>query len=394
MTEEETDGRALRSRLPKASPQQLPAIDAIAPDREIKASLWEADRLFDRLAGALAVLPASDSFRRMQLRSEVAAAGILDGETVSLPDLLAIEAKLLSSEHRPDVGRALRAVRSVEPVLAAGSNRTLDPDALAVGVAEVAQSRGLAATEQPGSGADSLETVLRSHGMRSHLHEMVGVAITQARIEITGPFGPTNGLAGRLVSTVLLARHCGVPLGHLRFFLRDEEEYRRNLGSILRSMSWENWVRFFLRRVCESAAECVNVAARFVAMRERHRLALATNLGYAVSKGLVVLDRLCRCPLVTVADVQGITGTSYVAANTLVGRLVDLGILEEVTGFRRNRVFCYSGYTPLFDTPGPSPGRGRPATKPAGPERVAGPAHAGQPPALRRGSIPISDHLL
>ena len=53
-------------------------------------------------------------------------------------------------------------------------------------------------------------------------------------------------------------------------------------------------------------------------------------------------------PIVAVADVQAWTGTTYAAANAMVARLVDLGILEEFTGHARNRWFRYAPYIALF----------------------------------------------
>lgn len=57
-------------------------------------------------------------------------------------------------------------------------------------------------------------------------------------------------------------------------------------------------------------------------------------------------------PIVSVADVQALTTTTYTAANNLVSRLVELGVLVEATGYRRNRLFRYQAYIELFGEPG------------------------------------------
>jgi Fic family protein len=61
-----------------------------------------------------------------------------------------------------------------------------------------------------------------------------------------------------------------------------------------------------------------------------------------------VLERLFDRPILSVADVQALTGTTYAAANTLVARLVKLGILLEMTGQARHRRFRYEPYVRLF----------------------------------------------
>lgn len=53
-------------------------------------------------------------------------------------------------------------------------------------------------------------------------------------------------------------------------------------------------------------------------------------------------------PIVSVKEVQEVIGTTYAAANGLVARLADLGILVEVTGYARNRRFRYEPYVRLF----------------------------------------------
>ncbi|HXG79032.1 MAG TPA: hypothetical protein VNJ31_06835, partial [Methyloceanibacter sp.] len=53
------------------------------------------------------------------------------------------------------------------------------------------------------------------------------------------------------------------------------------------------------------------------------------------------------------ADVQKLTGTTYAAANNLVSRLVQLGVLSEMTGYARNRRFRFAPYIALFNDAGP-----------------------------------------
>lgn len=61
-----------------------------------------------------------------------------------------------------------------------------------------------------------------------------------------------------------------------------------------------------------------------------------------------MLESLFDRPIVSVAEVQVLTWTTYTAANPLVARLVDLGILQEVTGFARSHRFRYEPFVRLF----------------------------------------------
>lgn len=83
-------------------------------------------------------------------------------------------------------------------------------------------------------------------------------------------------------------------------------------------------------------------------MREEHRAAITENLGRVAGNGHRVLESLFDRPIVSVAAVKELTGTSFAAANQLVARMTELGILREITGYSRNRRFRYEPYVRLF----------------------------------------------
>jgi hypothetical protein len=75
---------------------------------------------------------------------------------------------------------------------------------------------------------------------------------------------------------------------------------------------------------------------------------ITEKLGRGAGSGHPVLEALYVHPIISVAQVRTITGTTYVAANQLVHRLAELGILNESTGQRRHRRFAYDAYINLF----------------------------------------------
>ena len=96
------------------------------------------------------------------------------------------------------------------------------------------------------------------------------------------------------------------------------------------------------------AAEATGTARRIVAMREEHRALVTGNLGRATGRALTVLEGLYFRPIVNVNTVAQIASLSFARANALVGELELLGLLREMTGRRRNRVFSYEPYMALF----------------------------------------------
>jgi Fic family protein len=112
---------------------------------------------------------------------------------------------------------------------------------------------------------------------------------------------------------------------------------------------WEGWLAFFLRGVVEVAGEAAETARRILQLREEHRAAITAQLGRAAGNGHKVLEALFDRPIVSVNDVRQLTGTTFAAANSLVGRLATLGVLAEMTGYARNRRFRYAPYIALFN---------------------------------------------
>lgn len=83
-------------------------------------------------------------------------------------------------------------------------------------------------------------------------------------------------------------------------------------------------------------------------LREHHRAEITDRLGRAAANGHRVLESLFHRSIVSVAEVKELTGTTFAAANQLVARMTELGILLEITDCRRNRWFRYEPYVRLF----------------------------------------------
>ena len=126
-------------------------------------------------------------------------------------------------------------------------------------------------------------------------------------------------------------------------------EYYERLQAVHDTGDWEGWLAFFLRGVAEVSAEATETVRRILTLREEHRSRVTEHLGRAAANGHRVLEQLYRRPFVSVSDVQAMAGTAYRAANRLVARLVEIGILEEITGDRRNRVYRYNPYLQILE---------------------------------------------
>ena len=143
------------------------------------------------------------------------------------------------------------------------------------------------------------------------------------------------------------------PLLYLSLFLKQNRaEYYERLSGIRTRGDWEGWLTFFLTGVTATATDAVRVAAAVSEMRDRHvRLAASENLG---RYGVPLLDLLAEQPLVTVKYALERIGATPTTTGGLLDKMASLGIVEEVTGQKRNRVYRYSPFLDLFTHDEPS----------------------------------------
>jgi Fic family protein len=199
----------------------------------------------------------------------------------------------------------------------------------------------------------SLEKFLHAN---DGLPPLVKIALVHVQFETIHPFLDGNGRIGRLLITFLLTERKALhkPVLYLSHYFKEHRQaYYDQLQAVRMRGEWEEWLAFFLRGVTEVAAEAAETARRILLLREEHRRAITERLGRAAGNAHKVLESLFDRPIVSVNDVRKITGTTYAAANSLVLRLVEVGVLSEMTGYARNRRFRYAPYIALFNE-GPS----------------------------------------
>jgi Fic family protein len=186
---------------------------------------------------------------------------------------------------------------------------------------------------------------------------LVKVGLAHAQFETIHPFLDGNGRVGRLLITFLLCEREVLlkPVLYLSYyFKRHRQAYYDRLQTIRDGGDWEGWLAFFLRGVAEVSAQATETVRRILTLREDHRMLITEHLGHAAGNGHRVLEHLYEHPIISVEQVRRVTGTTYPAANQLVRRLVEQGILTEYTGQKRHRRFRYDAYIRLFDEPEPT----------------------------------------
>ncbi len=200
---------------------------------------------------------------------------------------------------------------------------------------------------------EALSDLERFVHSKDTLPALVRIGLAHAQFETIHPFLDGNGRVGRLLITFLLCEQTILqsPVLYLSHYLKAHRaEYYERLQKIRTEGDWEPWLKFFLRGVAAVSGEATETARSILRLREADSRKIIDNLGRVAGNGLIVHAELFRFPLISVKAVSELIGVSFPSANRLMERLVELGILGEVTGNARNRVFGYTSYVRLFST--------------------------------------------
>lgn len=367
-----TGGEAVRAFIPHPLPPK-PAPDLAGPRQH---TLEKALLACGRLDGVSALLPDPDLFLYAYIRREAVLSSQIEGTQSSLSDLLLFEMDDAAGALIDDVIEVSNYVAALEhgmARLATGfplSNRLLRE------VHAKLLSRGRGADKLPGEFRSTqnwiggtrpgnaqfvppspalLEDCMASleqfiHAEPRPMPVLVMAALAHVQFETIHPFLDGNGRVGRLLIALML-HEAGVmrqPLLYLSlYFKQNRTEYYRLLSAVRNEGQWEAWVDFFLEGVAQTATGAVETAQRLLALFREDEQRVQT-LGRSAASTQRILGALRVRPVASLNDLATRTGTSYPTAAKAVEALIGLGIVRELTGQHRNRVYAYQGYLSIL----------------------------------------------
>jgi Fic family protein len=173
---------------------------------------------------------------------------------------------------------------------------------------------------------------------------LLKAALAHVQFETIHPFLDGNGRVGRLLITLLLCEQ-GVlrePMLYLSLFFKTHRQtYYDLLDKVRRDGDWEAWLTFF--------AEAVTVTVRRLeSMAEEDRKCIQ-SLGRASGTALQIHHEFLIRPIWTSPDLVDRTGITPLTVNRSLEKLCSLGVLQELTGQKRNRIFAYTQYLDIFN---------------------------------------------
>jgi len=353
-------------------PNPLPPTPAISLDAETQSLMEQASLAVGRLDGLSAVLPDTSTFLYSYVRKEAVLSSQIEGTQSTLSDLLLFESEATPGVPLEDVqqvsnyvaalNRGLERLRQGIPIslrlikelhailLSKGRGRGKEPG-------EFRRSQNWIGGSRPGNATfvpPRPDLLLECLGLwEKFLHEepkkmplLIKAALAHVQFETIHPFLDGNGRIGRLLITLLIYSEGALrePTLYLSLhFKQHRDQYYDLLQRVRTHGEWEAWLQFFFTAVRESTETASNTARRLMKLGcdDERRVA---KLGRAAGTALRLHRYLQTRPISTIGAASTRLSLSVPTITSAFNHLQRLGIVQELTGQARSRIYAYKEY--------------------------------------------------
>jgi len=342
---------------------------------EVNKLLAEANRLVGELNAFSQIIPDVDFFISMHILKEATTSSRIEGTKTNMEEAL-IREEEIQPEKRDDWAEVQNYIHAINtsikeldrvPILTRLIRNT--HRILLSGVRGKHKIPGDFRTSQNWIGATLRDAVfIPPHhseviNLMSDLEKFINdeeylvphlikIAIIHYQFETIHPFLDGNGRVGRLLITLYLVSNDVLKKPSLYlsdFFERNKSYYYDNLMTARLSNNLIQWIKFFLVGVIETSKEAIQVFKDIIKLKmdiETNRL---PRLGSKIEKAQQLLIHLYQIPITDSKQVVKLLNISPSTANRLISEMIELGILHEMTGYKRNRKFMFTEYFRIFN---------------------------------------------
>jgi Fic family protein len=343
-------------------------------DPRINVLLEKANRALGELNAFTLIVPDVDLFIRMHVIKEANTSSRIEGTRTNMGDVVLDEAEVIP-ERRDDwqevqnyisamntaiqdlnkLPLSLRLLRNAHAILMSavrGSRKT--PGEFRVSQNWIGGASLSDAAYIPPHYQDMPELLsdLEAfwHNEKIQVPHLIRIAISHYQFETIHPFLDGNGRIGRLLITLYLVNHglLAKPSLYLSAHLEKQRgAYYDALTRVRESNDMGHWCRFFLQGVSETAENGKRTFQKILTLRQDLERRIVT-LGRRAEGGRKLISHLYEYPVISIRQIMDVLGIQFNPARSLVARFMDMGILKEITGQRRNRLFLFEPYFEIF----------------------------------------------
>lgn len=187
----------------------------------------------------------------------------------------------------------------------------------------------------------------------NHIPHLIKIAIAHYQFETIHPFLDGNGRLGRLLITLYLVSNDVLKKPSLYlsdFFEKNKGYYYDNLMTVRLTSNLTQWIKFFLVGVIETSKESIQVFKDIIALKNNIETIRLPKLGSKIENGQLLMKQLFQIPIIDSKQVSEFLKVSPSTANRLIKDFIDLNVLSELTGYKRNRKFMFKEYFKIFHT--------------------------------------------
>lgn len=175
---------------------------------------------------------------------------------------------------------------------------------------------------------------------------LICAALIHYQFETIHPFLDGNGRVGRLLITLFLMERkvLTTPALYISYFLKKNRvEYYDRMTEVRTKGNYEQWVKFFLQALMESAEDAIATIDELIVLHDAN-MDIISKLGRAAKNARLVFNYLEANPIIEIRKTAEALGITFNTASSAVVRLVDAGILVQTSNASRNRTFAYESY--------------------------------------------------
>lgn len=358
-------------------PAPLPPTPPIEWSSELREKFDQALLALGRLDSVSVLLPDTSLFLYMYVRKEAVLSSMIEGTQSSLADLL-----LFEFEHQPgvplddvqevsnyvaalnhglnrlneDFPLSLRLLKEIHSVLLSkGRGQECDPGAFRRSQSWIGGSRPGTAAFVPPPPENVQECMgkleLFLHDQPEKTSVLIKAALAHVQFETIHPFLDGNGRLGRLIITLLLCSEKVLkePMLYLSlYFKTHRQRYYELLNEVRLTGDWEAWLDFFADAVIDTATQAVATAQQLMSLSAEDGQRINALKRISGSAHLIHKAMLER-PMASPNWIQEKTQLSPATVNACLRELEQLGIVKEVTGQKRNRIYSYVEYIRIMN---------------------------------------------
>lgn len=179
---------------------------------------------------------------------------------------------------------------------------------------------------------------------------LIQAALVHYQFETIHPFLDGNGRVGRLLITLFLMEKkvLNSPALYISYYLKKNRiEYYDRMSEVRNKDNYEQWIKFFLNAIKESADESVETIKKLSELHDAN-IKNIDAMGRAAKNARAVFDYLEQNPIIDIGKTAEELSLAFSTVSLAVNRLVDAGILIQTNNANRNRVFAYEDYLTIL----------------------------------------------